>query len=403
MYALKKLIEANKNRDENEILNIINKKCDINSTYSNILNDALENPDVNKDYVKFLIEQKINFNYGNIGREHVEKLINKSDILLLLIENGFDINFCISGQVTIFTWIIEYSESIELIKYLLDNGANVNFTTCCCFSPLYTAIRYKKDNVVKLLLDYKADPNNKYDDYLLLSSKKKNSEMFNIFLDISDPFMEKQSCCDSNGAVSFRYMVSNSHKSNLKKILEKYNKIDKKKIGYEDLLEVFLDHRNHRSYICNVKNMSTVLDNCIDMFDVDKLSIKKSEECSIYNGPLFKKKKHCELYETGKKGIHDYAIHKLHNTFLQNLRLCGKDHSLNCIYCKKVLNVYNGYLKKVKNIRKILVINPKRDVSINYYVINTILLINHVNKKYNYKYCILTKDLFVHICRFLFI
>ena len=125
MYALKKLIEANKNRDENEILNIINKKCDINSTYSNILNDALENPDVNKDYVKFLIEQKINFNYGNIGREHVEKLINKSDILLLLIENGFDINFCISGQVTIFTWIIEYSESIELIKYLLDNGANV--------------------------------------------------------------------------------------------------------------------------------------------------------------------------------------------------------------------------------------------------------------------------------------
>ena len=78
------------------------------------------------------------------------------DIVELLIENGADIYDFDNEGVSVFDFAIAYN-NIELVKYLIADGIDVNKTTRKSrFTPLMAAVSYGRVDIVKLLLENKA-------------------------------------------------------------------------------------------------------------------------------------------------------------------------------------------------------------------------------------------------------
>lgn len=81
------------------------------------------------------------------------------DLLMLLVENGADIYDFDDEGVSVFDMAITY-DNLEMINYILQKGIDVNKTTRKSgLTPLMTASCYGRVEVVKTLLDHGADKN----------------------------------------------------------------------------------------------------------------------------------------------------------------------------------------------------------------------------------------------------
>ena len=79
------------------------------------------------------------------------------DLLMLLIDNGADINDFDDDGVSIFDMSITYN-NIEMVKYMIEQGIDVNFTQRRSkFTPLMSAVSYGRVDIVILLLEHGAD------------------------------------------------------------------------------------------------------------------------------------------------------------------------------------------------------------------------------------------------------
>jgi ankyrin repeat protein len=79
------------------------------------------------------------------------------DLIMLLINNGADIYDFDEEGVSIFDMAITY-DNIEMVKYLIDNGIDVNKTNRRSrFTPLMVATCYGRIEVVKLLIEHGAN------------------------------------------------------------------------------------------------------------------------------------------------------------------------------------------------------------------------------------------------------
>ncbi|MCK9472458.1 ankyrin repeat domain-containing protein [Sulfurimonas sp.] len=79
------------------------------------------------------------------------------DLVMHLVENGADIFDFDEEGVSIFDMAITYN-NIEMVKYLISKGVDVNSTTRRSkFTPLMAAACYGRTEVVKLLLEHGAD------------------------------------------------------------------------------------------------------------------------------------------------------------------------------------------------------------------------------------------------------
>lgn len=396
MNHLDKLMEANINQDKETVLNLMNNECKINEQVAkDMLVALLNNSTLNEDYMAFLVEKNIcNFYY--LCEENIIKSLDSNLTNLSILIKYVDINETISGQITLFSQFIRYSSKIETIIYLLKHGADPSYSSCCCFSPLYNAIRVNRYDIVKILLEYGANPLDEHDDYLCATSKKK-SEMFDIFLNISDPFMLKRHCSGLDTNNTFVNMLYKSDRSNLDKLL-KFHKNNKHTIPYHEMLKKFT-HKKHASYRPMLRNFNVVLDNCIDIIHIDDINIDYNTDYCGYNGPICKKNSKNKLYM--ENGLNAIEFMDYHMNFLHHINRCAKlDHIPTCTYCNKLSQVHDTYVKRVNNIRKLLCVDPKCDVSKNYYLLNVMLLINYVNKKE--KMCVLTKNMFLYIARFFY-
>jgi len=79
------------------------------------------------------------------------------DLLLLLVKSGADIyNFDDEG-VSIFDMSITYN-NIDMVKFMIEKGVKVNFTNRRSrFTPLMAAVSYGRLEIVKLLLEHGAN------------------------------------------------------------------------------------------------------------------------------------------------------------------------------------------------------------------------------------------------------
>ena len=95
-----------------------------------------------------------------------------------LVEKGADI---LKANYNGGTCLINSVQSLELCKFLLQNGANVNAADIQNKTPLHYAIQEHRFETTKLLLDYNADPHLKSrhnDDALQTACLKGATQIF---------------------------------------------------------------------------------------------------------------------------------------------------------------------------------------------------------------------------------
>lgn len=80
-----------------------------------------------------------------------------TEILMLLIESGADIHDFDDEGVSIFDMSVTYN-NIDMVKFMIEKGIDVNFTSRRSrFTPLMAAVSYGRIEIVKILLEHGAN------------------------------------------------------------------------------------------------------------------------------------------------------------------------------------------------------------------------------------------------------
>jgi ankyrin repeat protein len=111
--------------------------------------------------VKKYIKEGANIDASNENGESVLAMALRYkcdlDLLMLLVEGGADIYDFDEEGVSVFEMAITYG-NIEMVKYLIDKGVDVNDTKRKSrFTPLMAAACYGRVDVAKLLIENGAD------------------------------------------------------------------------------------------------------------------------------------------------------------------------------------------------------------------------------------------------------
>lgn len=119
----------------------------------------------NNDFmgVKKYIKDGADVNDANENEESVLALALRHrcdiDLLMLLIDSGADLYDFDEEGVSIFDVAVTYN-NIEIVKYLIGNGVDVNSTQRRSgFTPLMAAACYGRTEIAKLLIENGADKN----------------------------------------------------------------------------------------------------------------------------------------------------------------------------------------------------------------------------------------------------
>ena len=149
----------------------------------------------NYDFINWICHKFNHLKFNNVNRngltlllkniEHSQKTNDDSyKIIKLLIENGIDVNYPSDMPPLNFAMLIEKQHIIDL---LLDNKTDVNRKDDMFMTPLAYAVKNNMTDVVKKLIDKKADLNyvgiNGDLNYLILAIKKNNDELVDLFID----------------------------------------------------------------------------------------------------------------------------------------------------------------------------------------------------------------------------
>jgi ankyrin repeat protein len=144
-----------------------------------------------------LIERLVNLNFDiNIREPRGRTLLwpalqNRDfDLAELLIDRGLDINSKDQNGIDILYAVINLrTKDKETMRFLLRHGANPNNMEGAIDTPLHNAINWSAFKLIKLLLDYGADPN-------IIDSRGRTARDFASGF-ISDPNLEMVKLLDS--------------------------------------------------------------------------------------------------------------------------------------------------------------------------------------------------------------
>ena len=115
----------------------------------------------NIEVAKYLISQSANIYATNICGETTMMMCAKRGYLELaqaLFERGYDINRITPLTRQSVLGLAIWNHQIKIVNWLLENGANVNTADDMLWTPLMMASYSGFDDIVELLLKYKADP-----------------------------------------------------------------------------------------------------------------------------------------------------------------------------------------------------------------------------------------------------
>jgi len=182
------------------------------------------------DVAKVLIDSGADLEYHEKRNSWTPLIIAASwgyiDIVNKLIEHKADLNS--QGQNGDTAMYVACETKYDVIKLLLENGADPNISTKLGSTALMTAAFYNKPKTVKLLLDYGANPDSReYRGQTALMRATElygNPDILRLLLEYgADPDIK-----DNEGKTALDYAKKNK-KSGCVKLLQTYNGVEKTK------------------------------------------------------------------------------------------------------------------------------------------------------------------------------
>lgn len=200
-------------------LNIKFVKIKMGSADSKLKN-AIENDEINK--VQKLLQKGFDINKG-INKEHNTCLIyasykNRLEIVRFLLEKGADVNACNNEGFTALMYASR-NNNFEVVCLLLEKGANVNkYNFYNCTALLYASYN---NNLELFRLIIKTGANvNKYDSYkntaLMITSQNNNLEMVRLLLQQEADV----NICNSKGFTALDLAIKKGHYKIIEVLLE---------------------------------------------------------------------------------------------------------------------------------------------------------------------------------------
>jgi ankyrin repeat protein len=152
------LIYAINGKHKEAIILLLNNNADVNyrlpKTNDTPLHIACETNDL--DMVSILLSYNANMKARNTRGE--QPVLNcQRDIIKLMFNRGLHIETPVHPSGATMLDISAVMDDIPMMRFLLDHNAYVDSTDIYGQTPLYTAIRYKKIEPIKLLLQHGAD------------------------------------------------------------------------------------------------------------------------------------------------------------------------------------------------------------------------------------------------------
>jgi ankyrin repeat protein len=154
-------------------------RCNSCKVYNDIYNNIKTIDSMSSTFIYYLeiIENNStfdpNFIFLDINNESLLTLAaynGNFQFMKYLIENGGDINYQNNLKMSALHYIIIYNPHINVVKYLLDKGANPKIKNKNNESPLFCAIKTNKSEEIALLLIQRgADVNEKNNNQTILS------------------------------------------------------------------------------------------------------------------------------------------------------------------------------------------------------------------------------------------
>ncbi len=154
--------------------------------YVNIANLARKK--YKPETIKLAIENSANANetYENMSGLFFAIKNNQKSIVELLLSFDININKKFAHGITALSFAVLGDANIDIIKVLLNNGADINTQVFNGFTPLISASDGNNIEIVKLLLEYGADINKQTGSKgtaLILAAVKNNVEIVKILLE----------------------------------------------------------------------------------------------------------------------------------------------------------------------------------------------------------------------------
>ncbi|ORY58275.1 ankyrin [Neocallimastix californiae] len=219
----------------------------------------------NKNYkaIKYLLQQNILFNGENDGNAYplfIQMILqNKVEIMKQLVERGADVNYVDSSRNSPLIYAIQ-EKLIPIAEYLMVQGAEVNFINDYGYTPLAFAIRKGYLPMVKILVEHGADINfqiegkneSKIQTLFMLSVSQGEVAISKYLIDCGveihfnqiQPFYEFMKAINNNGKKEiFEYIAHkriNEFTSVLISEIISWHRLDLIKILIENHLEVNL-------------------------------------------------------------------------------------------------------------------------------------------------------------------
>jgi ankyrin repeat protein len=124
-------------------------------------------------------------NYVNINKIiHQAIELNNLEVLYYIVENGADVNLLNYDGNTPLLMAIE-QQNLEIIQYLVENGADVNLENGDRYTPLLMAIEQQNLEIIQYLVENGADVNLEYSDGyspILLATMIDNEEIIDYLM-----------------------------------------------------------------------------------------------------------------------------------------------------------------------------------------------------------------------------
>eukprot|EP00833_Pecoramyces_ruminatium_P018011 jgi/Orpsp1_1/1192043/evm.model.d7180000090145.2 len=243
----------------------------------------------NEKIIKYLIKNK--FKVYNINNEIIEIIIcnNRLNILKILIPGYLNINNEDIDGNTALIYAIKY-QNFEIIKYLVDNGADMNVVNKK-INVIYHLINNNNIDILKYLVDNNLNINKKdqYGQTLLgYSISLKNEQIINFliqhnadFSGISNKIEILDLITKNNNLNLINFIVFNSGIYEiLKEIIDK-DRIDILKIIIDNNLDINIRDKNDNTILMyaiekrKINIIKYLIDNGADIYDVKYKLIKE--------------------------------------------------------------------------------------------------------------------------------